>query len=508
MLKSRPGNERIYFENIVDPAFSPQQNEGITKTVAMATIHVIKASDGSIVRGLDALELMYGVVGLGWVLQLAKLPLIKEIAELIYKFLSKNRLVIGGGMDAVMALGKINMEQKGEGSCAEDGECRDGYSKPAEDADQPAPPASATGGAAAVEAAAAPAAVIRGSALDRLHIFGIYLAQGGGGAGRLMAAPVDVESGKLLGEQQTLQLEDTSIETVAEGVKQMLGAADWRGVVGVSMPGLLRHAHEDGPSDSSAAPYVMSATDRRHARVTMEEELQAATGKELIVLSGSEANGYGELLYGAAKGLRGLNMVVMLGRGIGVALFDSGVLVRNAEFSKHVAGWGDAKWADAICPPPSTLPDSPAWARWAKRVGAYLSALDTRFKPDTIVMGGSGTRALDVWRPMLPPLSAPIVHAALNKPGDSGVLGSAAGGGIQLQLRDDLARVRAAVGRTANASPQRLTVPELERVFRSFGAHPAVNDAATLVLNYAEMGAAIAALGVKLTAEENKEKRC
>ena len=528
MLKSRSGNEKIFFENIVAPEFTPQRNQGITKKDAMATIHVsafpvLRISrfvaliihvasavkvDGSIVKGMEALELLYGQVGLGWVFVLSRLPLLGQAAELIYKFISKNRVSIGGGMDAVMALGKINMEEKGEGSCAEDGECRDGYSKPSEDAEPPPAPAAANAGAAAAapgaEPAIAPAAVIRGSALDRLHIFGVYLAQGAG-SGQLMAAPVDIETGQLLGEKRTLPLRDTSVETVAEGVKELLAASDWRGVVGVSLPGLLRHAHEDGPEDSSAAPYVMSAKDRRHARVTMEEELQEATGKELIVLSGAEANGYGELLYGAAKGLRGLTMVIMLGRGIGVALFDNGVLVRNAEFSKHVAGWGDAKWADATCPPPTTLPDSPAWARWAKRVSVHLTALDTRFKPDHIVLGGSGSRALEVWRPMLAPISAPIVHAALNETGESGVLGSAAGGGIQLQLRDDLARVRAAVGRTQGTSPQRLTVPELERVFRSFGAHPLADDAATLVLNYNEMAAAIAALGVKLTAEEAKE---
>ena len=508
MLKSRSGHEKIFFENIVAPEFTPERNDGITKSEAMATIHVIKADSGTVIKGMEALELLYDQVGLGWVFVLSRLPLIGEAANLIYKFISKNRMQIGGGMDAVMALGKINMEEKGEGSCAADGECRDGYSKPSEDAEPAPAPAAAVAASAAApggEAAAAPAAVIRGSALDRLHIFGVYLAQGGGGAGRLMAAPVDIETGQLLGEKQTLQLTDTSVETVAEALKEVLAKADWRGVVGVSLPGLLRHAHEDGPADSSASPFIMSAKDRRHARVTMEEELQEATGKELIVLSGSEANGYGELLYGAAKDLKGLTIVIMLGRGIGVALFDNGVLVRNAEFSKYVATWSDPMYVEANCPPPTTLPESPAWDRWAKRVGVHLAALEKRFEPDHIVLGGSGSRALELWKGKLPRLSAPITHAALNEAGESGVLGSAAGGGMQLQLRDDLARVRAAVGRMQGTSPQRLTAPELERVFRSFGAHPAANDTATLILNYAEMGAAIGALGVKLTAEETKE---
>ena len=154
----------------------------------------------------------------------------------------------------------------------------------------------------------------------------------------------------------------------------------------------------------------MSATARRHARVVMEEELQRATGKELIVLSGAEANGYGELLYGIGNGgsAQGLVMMLTLGRGIGVALFDGGVLVRNAEFSEYVASWGDACWTDSACPPPSTLPGSPAWARWAKRVSVHVSALDARFKPDSIVVGGSAALSLSTWQPLLEGISAPI----------------------------------------------------------------------------------------------------
>ena len=46
--------------------------------------------------------------------------------------ISKNRMQIGGAMDGVLALGRIEMEKQGEGSCSDpEGECRDsarGYS--------------------------------------------------------------------------------------------------------------------------------------------------------------------------------------------------------------------------------------------------------------------------------------------------------------------------------------------------------------------------------------------
>ena len=61
MLRGRRGHEQIYFENIVAPTFSSEVNAGISKEEAMATIHVIKR-DGTVERGMQALETLYGVV--------------------------------------------------------------------------------------------------------------------------------------------------------------------------------------------------------------------------------------------------------------------------------------------------------------------------------------------------------------------------------------------------------------------------------------------------------------
>lgn len=56
--------------------------------------------DGTIVKGLDGVRELYDAVGLGWVMQLAKLPILGEVAEVLYKVISKNRMQIAGGMDA------------------------------------------------------------------------------------------------------------------------------------------------------------------------------------------------------------------------------------------------------------------------------------------------------------------------------------------------------------------------------------------------------------------------
>ena len=47
------------FEDISDPKYSPDKNEGITFEEAMATIHVIKSKDAEVMTGMQALTALY-----------------------------------------------------------------------------------------------------------------------------------------------------------------------------------------------------------------------------------------------------------------------------------------------------------------------------------------------------------------------------------------------------------------------------------------------------------------
>ena len=92
----------------------------------MATIHVIRAEDGEVLTAMPALTALYDVTGMGWLFKLAKLPVLSGAAEIAYKMVSKNRQSMGAAADGLLALGRINMEEKGEGSCTDlEGECRE-----------------------------------------------------------------------------------------------------------------------------------------------------------------------------------------------------------------------------------------------------------------------------------------------------------------------------------------------------------------------------------------------
>ena len=190
----------------------------------METIHVIKAKDEEVLMGMEALTALYDITCMGWLFKLAKLPMLSGAAEIAYKMVSKNRKSMGDAADGLLALGRINMEERGEGSCTDlEGECRE--PKPPVDEEEEAAaaaaeerraklaaekaaaaaaaPASAKGTNPAAtskggleDAARQPAPPSSGSLSDRRNILGVYDNRRSMSSARaLRAAPVDTETG-------------------------------------------------------------------------------------------------------------------------------------------------------------------------------------------------------------------------------------------------------------------------------------------------------------------------
>lgn len=49
-------------------------------------------------QGTAALELLFGTVGLGWAVNLMELPIISKLVDLLYEFLSANRISLGNAL--------------------------------------------------------------------------------------------------------------------------------------------------------------------------------------------------------------------------------------------------------------------------------------------------------------------------------------------------------------------------------------------------------------------------
>ncbi|KAF6257418.1 hypothetical protein COO60DRAFT_1271375 [Scenedesmus sp. NREL 46B-D3] len=114
---------RISFIDISDPYYDPLANMGIEYDEAMETIHAIQ-QDGQVLQGTDALRLLFGTVGLGWAVDLMEVPLLNKLVDLLYEFLSANRISLGNALDGIIAAKRIDMSKQGVETCGDvDEEC-------------------------------------------------------------------------------------------------------------------------------------------------------------------------------------------------------------------------------------------------------------------------------------------------------------------------------------------------------------------------------------------------
>lgn len=549
------------FEDIADPAYSPDKNEGITFEEAMATIHVIRAEDKKILTGMEALTSLYDITGMGWLFKLAKLPVLSSAAEIAYKVVSKNRQSLGGAADGLLALGRINMEEKGEGSCTDlEGECRE---KP--------PPVDAEGDAAAAaaeerraklaekkaaeanqggrnpaqqvssgtleNAARVPPPPTSGSLSDRRNILGVYdMRRSKSEARALRAAPVDTETGELIDELITVPLEDTELSTLAAALTSIIKHFGWQGNVGIGLPGRVEKLDatpvnetldtiDEGDLDSrniasakpastygsnrlsgslaNATAEVSTSASSRASRLEMESYLKNAVGRDVVAMAGSEATGYGEMFYGAGKTDKGVTICVTLGLGIGVSLFDEGVLAHNPDdVDRQVKTWYGKRWENAELPRLPMLdgevdPTEEEWQRWAERVDHYLQRIEAVCDVDNFIICGRASVSFDKWVKYMKNVKTPVQRAEQGI--TAAVQGAAQGAHEILTLRRDTARVRSAIGHSKGLSPQKLTDDQLGAVFDEFDTDQSGE------LSMMEIGNAINKLGIRMSDAELKE---
>lgn len=122
MLRRQDDDQnRIKFVNIASMMYDPAENEGILYEEAMETIHAIQR-DGTILKGTDALKVLYTAVELGWAAQFGDLPIISTIINWVYELMSKLRMPMGRGMDAVLAMRRMKMTSEGIEHCVDDEE--------------------------------------------------------------------------------------------------------------------------------------------------------------------------------------------------------------------------------------------------------------------------------------------------------------------------------------------------------------------------------------------------
>jgi predicted DCC family thiol-disulfide oxidoreductase YuxK len=84
------GRKRIEYEDISRADFDPA-TYGLAAPQVMAQIHGV-LPDGSVVEGVEVFRRAYAAVGLGWLLAPTRWPVLRRLADLVYRVFARNRL--------------------------------------------------------------------------------------------------------------------------------------------------------------------------------------------------------------------------------------------------------------------------------------------------------------------------------------------------------------------------------------------------------------------------------
>jgi polyphosphate glucokinase len=230
-----------------------------------------------------------------------------------------------------------------------------------------------------------------------------------GGSG-MKGALVDTQTGELLSERQRVPTPQPSTpEAVAKVVGQLCAQVGSPRLVGTTFPAIIQH----GVARSAAN------VDQAWIGTDADKIFTETSGAEVYVLNDADAAGLAEVRFGAARGVKGLVIVLTFGTGIGSAILVDGRLVPNSELGHLEIDGKDAERRAAAA---AREREDLSFAEWAKRVNRYLQHVEALFTPDLFVLGGGVSKRSGKWVPLLS-VKTPIRIAELLN--NAGIVGAA-----------------------------------------------------------------------------------
>ena len=230
-----------------------------------------------------------------------------------------------------------------------------------------------------------------------------------GGSG-IKGAPVDVKTGKLLGERLRIKTpKKAEPQPIAEVVAEIARAFDWKGPIGIGFP---------APIKGGVAMMAANVSDK-WVGTNVDELFTKVTGCDCTLINDADAAGLAEVKFGAGKGHPGTVIMITLGTGIGTAIFHNGHLLPNTEFGHLDMDGKDAEQraSDAV-----RQRQDLSWKKYAKRLNEYLTAMENLFWPDLFIIGGGISKEAENYVPLLN-LTTPVVTAQLLN--EAGIVGAA-----------------------------------------------------------------------------------
>ena len=230
-----------------------------------------------------------------------------------------------------------------------------------------------------------------------------------GGSG-IKGAPVDTETGKLLGERVRIKTpKQAEPEPVVEVVAEIAKSFDWKGPIGIGFPAPIK----------SGITMMAANVSEKWVGTNADDLFTKVTGCDCTMINDADAAGLAEMKFGAGVGQPGTVIMVTLGTGIGSAIFYRGVLLPNTEFG-HLEVQGHE--AESRASDAARQRDDLSWKKYAKRLNLFLASMESLFWPDLFIIGGGISKVAEKYIPLLN-VETPVVPAQLLN--EAGIVGAA-----------------------------------------------------------------------------------
>ena len=241
--------------------------------------------------------------------------------------------------------------------------------------------------------------------VDRMTVIGIDI----GGTG-IKGAPVDVRRGGLTADRvRLLTPRSKKPADIIDVIADIVGRFDAPTSIGVTFPGVV----------SGGLIRTAANLDKSWIGVDLAALVHDKFGVHVAAINDADAAGVAEGAHGAAKGVRGVVLLLTFGTGVGSGMLLDGKLVPNTELGHLEMNGKDAeKQVAEVVREKKKL----SWKKWAGAATQYLALVEELFSPDLIVIGGGIDRVQDKWLPLLK-AHAPIKVATLGN--NAGIVGAA-----------------------------------------------------------------------------------
>jgi len=232
-----------------------------------------------------------------------------------------------------------------------------------------------------------------------------------GGTG-IKGARVDLTSGELVSERVKYATPEGGhpgdiLSVVAQILDDLGGTSSDH--TGICFPAVVTHGITRSAANVSADWIDFPARDM----------FAQSLDRDIHFVNDADAAGVAEARYGAAKGVRGLVIMLTLGTGIGSAFLMDGTLVPNSEIGHlELLGTDIEKRASNA----ARERDGLSFPEWAAILTQYLTHVEKIFSPELFIIGGGISKESQDFFPLMD-IATPLKAAELLN--NAGIVGAA-----------------------------------------------------------------------------------